>query len=445
MSVRTVARPSARLDPRTAAHGVLEDVEAGAYAERAAEVRLAALDPRDRALAREIAYGCLRLRARLDTELTALVDRPLHGLQPSILQWLRIGLYQIRELRVPDHAAVFETVERTRAAVGRGGAGLVNAVLRAAARADRTDFFPSQERDPVGYLATYGSHPEWLLRRWLAAWPQERVERLVELDNRPPGVVVRLIARGGCAEIAAAAGSGFRLEPTPGFPRSCRLLEGRPADLLDRVPAIVQDPAASAVVDYCGSDLPGPVLDLCAAPGGKAIGLAAGAREPVLAADISPDRLRRVAEAAARLGLDVQCVAMDARRPAVALAGTILLDAPCSGTGVLRRRPDARWRLSAGRLRDLVRLQRELLEAAAPLVRPGGLLVYATCSLEPEENEDQVARFLESQPAFEREPPRDRSLLPPGSVTHVGDLSIHPATFGTDGSFAARLRHREAA
>lgn len=440
-------------DPRAAAFRILEDVEAGAYADRAAEARLGALAPRDRALAMELAYGCIRLRARLDAELVRLSDRPLPSLDRPILIWLRLGLYQIRETRIPDHAALFESVEGARRAAGRRSAGFVNAVLRAALRGEAgPDLFPPLDEDPVGHLATRGSHPAWLVRRWLDRWPVEDVARLVELDNRPPPVTVRLLAGWPRAEAAeAVARAGIRLEPIPDWPNVCVLAQGEPTELLKRFPAVIQDPAASAVVEYAGSDLEGPVVDLAAAPGTKALGVAwqaPGAR-PYLAADISPKRLAKVLSAAAgpaggAPGPRLLFATMDGRRPAVANVRTALLDVPCAGTGVLRRRPDARWRLGPERLRTLVRLQRELLDGAAGVVAPGGRLVYSTCSLEPEENEDQVEAFLQRRDDFVRDPAPGLSL-PADVLTSAGDLFVRPWIRGTDGAYAARLRRRSAA
>lgn len=441
-------------DPRAAAFGILEEVEAGAYADRAAEAHLEGLSPRDRRLAMELAYGCIRLRARLDAELGRLCDRPLHRLDRPVLLWLRLGLYQIREMRVPDHAAVHESVEGARRAAGRRAGGFVNAVLRAALRGEAgADVFPEPEEDPVGHLATRGSHPEWLVRRWLGRWPLEQVVRLVDLDNRPPPVTVRLLGAASCVEAAAElAEAGLRLEPLPEWPRACVLADGEPADLLERVPAVLQDPAASAVVEYAGRELEGPVLDVAAAPGTKALGVAWQARgaRPYLAADISRERLARAREAAAgpagvRLGPGLLFAVVDGRRPAVASVRTVLLDVPCTGTGALRRRPDARWRLGPGRLDALVCLQRELLEAAAEVVAPGGRLVYSTCSLEPEENEDQVEGFLQRHDDFVREPPAAAPGLPDGVLTPVGDLMVLPWLRETDGAYAARLRRREGA
>lgn len=444
-------------DPRAAAFRVLADVEEGAYADRAATERLRPLSSRDRALAMELAYGCIRLRARLDAELAHLSDRPLDRLDRPVLLWLRLGLYQIRETRIPDHAAVHESVAGARRAAGRRAAGFVNAILRAALRGEAGPaVFPDPERDPVGDLTIRGSHPEWLVRRWLERWSPPEVRRLVELDNRPPLVTVRLLDDPSCEAAARRLGAGWRLEPLPEWPRACVLAEGEPATLLERVAAVVQDPAASAVVEYAGRDLEGPVLDVAAAPGTKALGVAwqAPAARPYVAADRSEVRLRDLREAARGpagrgpggkgSGTEILLAVMDGRQPAIASARTVLLDVPCTGTGVLRRRPDARWRLGPGRLESLVALQRELLEAAAGLVAPGGRIVYSTCSLEPEENEDQVETFLQRHGDFEREP-LPAGDLPPDVVAPTGDLRVLPWTRGTDGAYAARLRRRAAA
>ena len=438
----TPAPATAGIDPRLAAFHILCDVDRGEFADRAAARRLAGLAPADRRLAVEMAYGSIRLRDRLDTELADLLDQPIRRLNSRVLQWLRLGLYQLREMRVPDHAAVDQVVRGVKETAPARFSGLANAVLRRATREPRREaLFGDPDVEPIRYLTAWGSHPEWLVRRWLERWPLASVRHLVENDNRAPPVTLRLF--GGATE------SGLELEPTPGvrlvgepgWRGVFRLLEGEPEEALRLLPAVVQDPAAAAVVDYVGTAIDGPVVDLCSAPGGKAMGLANAARagQLLVAADVSRRRLARVREAADRLGVRVSLVAMDGRAPAVGNAATVLLDAPCTGTGVLRRRPDARWRVDPQRLRSLVELQRELLDAAAVIVRPGGLFVYSTCSLEAEENEEQVDRFLERHRDFEREPP-DPLWVREGSTDENGDLRVLPWVWDSDGAFASRLR-----
>ncbi len=427
-------RTAPGLNPRAAAHRILAEVRAGALSDRAASRILPAVDPADRGLALEIAFGCLRLRARLDAWVRAFADRPTRRIDADVLDWLRIGVYQLTELRTPDHAAVGETVRAARGGLGRGKAGYVNAVLRALARGRDADPFPAPEADPVAYLCSWGSHPEWLVRRWLERWPLSDVRRLVEQQNRPPDVVVRMLT--GDDPAPPEVPEGVELTPVAGWPRSFTLAKGSPEAALSGLRAVIQDPAASAVVDYVGGRPAEPVLDACAAPGTKALGLAAAHGVRVVALDISRRRLARLAAPARRLDLPVSAAVADARRLPVAEAGTVLADVPCTGTGVLRRRADARWRLEPRGLDDLVALQREIVDGCAEAVRPGGLLVYSTCSLEYEENEAQVDAFLDRRPDYRREPPE----LPEACVTSRGDLFVRPWLTGTDGAYAARLR-----
>jgi 16S rRNA (cytosine967-C5)-methyltransferase len=428
---------------RRAAVEVLSDVRRGSYADRAAASRFRGLSGRDRALGQELAYGTIRLRNRLDAELERLVDRPLKSLDPTLLDWLRLGLYQLRETRIPPHAAVHATVEGARSDLGRGPSGLANAVLRRAGRGTpEAAVFPDRMTRPEEWLATYGSHPTWLIRRWMARWPLADVRRLVENDNRPPPVTLRLLGSEDTVIETAGEDSSMALEPLADWPGMVRLVAGDPALVLARRKAVVQDPAASAVVEFVGSQVEGPVIDACAAPGGKAAALAQlapGAR-PFVAADIGIARTRIAATTLRRTGSDARPVVMDARRPAIRSARTVLLDAPCSGTGVLRRRPDARWRISERRLDSLRILQADLLDACAELLEPGGLLVYATCSLEPEENQAQVEAFLGRRPEFEREPPAGLKGRVEECLTECGDLEVLPFRTGSDGAYASRLR-----
>lgn len=441
---RTGRPPEGRgVETRQAAYRILADVRAGAYADRASDQRLARLDDRDRALGLELAFGAIRLRARLDAELARLVDRPLSALDPALLDWLRLGLYQLRQTRIPEHAAVHETVEGARTDLGRGAAGLVNAVLRRAAREGvPEDAFPPRDQQPAEWLSVWGSHPEWLVRRWLRRWPLAEVERLVENDNQPPSVTLRLLGAADPDRSLTDVEERVKLGRIEGHPRMVRLVSGEPARALANWRAVVQDPAASAVVDFVEAGVEGPVLDACAAPGGKAAALADLVPEarPFVAADASLARIRKAVSTLDRTESSARAIVMDARRPAIRSARTVLLDVPCSGTGVLRRRPDARWRLSERRLASLMDLQAEMLDACADVVEPGGLLVYSTCSLEPEENDGQVEAFLARRPEFDREPPGSPAGLVADCMTDRGDLEILPFRSGTDGAFASRLR-----
>ncbi len=354
-----------------------------------------------------------------------------------------MGAYQLLEMRsVPAYAAVSESVKAVRAGRSRAAAGLVNAVLRKlAASPPGTLAFPDAEEDLEGFLATWGSHPRWLVRRWLRGFGPDATRRIVEANNEEPVTCLRPVGGTAGAGAHRLGEAGIEALAEPGG--WIRLAPGTdPAAALRAVPGVVQDPAASRVVDYAAPEPDTVVADLCAAPGGKAIALGAVARA-VVAADASVARLGRVVDGVARLRrggapAKVWPVAADARRPAVRGAATVLLDVPCGATGVLRRRPDVRWRLSEDRLRALAEMQRSMLDSAAAAVPSGGLLVYATCSLEPEENGCQVEDFLSRHPEFRMEP----GPAPAHLLDARGRLAVFPAAGkgGHDGAFAARMR-----
>lgn len=431
---------------RVLAASILEDVESGRRLDVAWEASGAAASP-ERSWIRNLVYGTVRLRGRIDHLLGRFAVRPLADLDPPVRTALRMGAYQLLEMGgVPAYAAVSESVRQVRNSGSRAAAGMVNAVLRRVARAPSgRSAFPDPETDLEGHLATWGSHPEWLVRRWVRAYGPDGTRALVEANNREPDIYLRPIgtrARDAAAVLAeaglctAAGGVGRRGE------RWIRLRPGaNPAEALRLVPGVIQDPAASLVVEYA-SPAPGSlVADLCAAPGGKAMALSETAGG-VLAADLSAPRLARVVGGWSRLAAHAGArgslwpVVADARRPPVRKADTVLLDVPCSGTGTLRRHPDGRWRLSARTVRTLARVQSALLDGASSAVPPGGLLVYATCTLEPEENRCQVESFLARHPGFRVEP----GIRADRWVDRRGCLVVPPHESGFDGAFAARLR-----
>jgi 16S rRNA (cytosine967-C5)-methyltransferase len=417
-------------------------VRGGALADRAFESAAAFLEESDRRLAQELSYGVLRLRGRLDYVIDAVVAGGAERLEPEVLDILRLGAYQLLELdRVPPYAAVSEAVEAAKRASGKGAAGLANAVLRRLSEGSWDSFgFPRAEVDPLGYLTVWGSHPRWLVERWLGRWSFEDVERLVSYNNRRPGVFLSVIGPRESALETLRAG-GVEADPVPGAATSVRIEPRALMAALDRVQAVVQDPGAAAVVEYMALDPGSKVVDLCAAPGGKAA-LLSGRGHDVWAFDVSAARLARLLENRTRLGLSRLHVARaDARRPPLAQAGVVLLDVPCSGTGTLGRHPDGRWRIQADGLAALVALQRCLLDGAAEVVGPGGLLVYATCSLESEENEEQVKAFLARHTEFELERVRG-SRVGEELLDSDGTLRVLPQRHDMDGAYAARLRRR---
>ncbi|HET9948608.1 MAG TPA: transcription antitermination factor NusB [Longimicrobiales bacterium] len=434
-------RPAASEGRRAALRARLE-TERGRRLDLAFEEAAAGLDARERAFARELAYGVTRLRGRLDHLIGLRVRRGLGALDPELREALRLGAYQLLYMGgVPAYAAVSQAVEQARAGAGPGAAKLANAVLRRVGEAgDAPELFPRFETDPAGFLASWGSHPAWLVERWLARWPAAEVRALVEANNGRPALHLVPLDVDLAEAAEALRASGIASEPVGEGTRCLRVDEGTPpAAALAALPhAVVQDPAANLVVAYADVPEGTKVADVCAAPGGKALALA-DRSVYTLAADRSESRLRIMRENVRRTERRVGLVVADGRRPPLAAADVVLLDVPCTATGTLRRRPDARWRVGPDALRELTALQRELLEASAELVPPGGLLVYSTCSLEREENEDQADAFLTRHPDFELAP---TGAVPARHLDAAGRLVVTPQATGFDGSFAARFRRR---
>lgn len=399
------------------------------------------LDPRDRAFVHELCYGIARHRGRLDHLLEAKVHRGLSALQNRVLDVLRLGAHQLLYMDgVPPYAAISESVELAKEGGGKGAGGLVNAVLRAVARdGGGREHFPSPQDDPVGYLSTWGSHPRWLVERWLGRWPYGDVEALVNADNQRASVCVVPLDAEPDAAREILAGAGIEAHPVGVGTRCLELAPGTsPAEALAALPAVVQDPAANLVVAYADVPVGTKVADLCAAPGGKALALSRGAVYTV-AADRSERRMGLVRDNVTRVGGSVGLVVADARKPPLSGVGAVLLDVPCSGTGTLKRHPDGRWRVTQAQVEGLASLQEELLDAARECLEPGGLLVYSTCTLEPEENEEQVQAFLNRHDDFEMAPTR---AVPSRFLTSDGFLRVLPQDSGFDGAFAARMRRR---
>ncbi len=396
---------------------------------------LAPLPERDRRLAHEIAAGVLRQSAALDAHLAPLLPRGLSSVHPILLDILRIGAYQVRHLdRVPSHAAVGTAVSLAREERGRSAAGFVNAVLRRVAAADPVSAESTEADLP---LADLWSHPRWLVSRWVARFGLAATERLLAWNNTPPALVVQparsdlgdlrhLLEEGGVGVFPAPWEAGLvvdvtRADTLPGYHQGAWY---------------VQDPAQALVLRYASFPVGVLVYDACAAPGGKSLGLRHRGH-PVLSADRGRPRLTRLRENLARAGSGRGwVVAADAAAPPINAVQAWLLDAPCLGTGTFARHPDARLRVTPEALGRLAQTQRHLLDAAATRIAPGGVLCYATCSLEPEEDEDQVNAFLRRHPEFHRAPPPG---FPPELLSPLGDLTLYPQEHGTDGAFATRL------
>lgn len=426
---------------REAALRVIRAVGRGRRLDLALPEGLSELPRRDRAWVHELVYGTVRLRGRLDH----LLDHHLHagvgGIESALLDVLRLGAYQLLHMgSVPAYAAVSQAVEQARAVSrGRRAGALANAVLRAVGRAgEDPELFPSPDTDPAGYLSSWGSHPRWLVERWLDRWPEDDVRALVEADNAVPASSLVPLDGDAAGAVEALRAAGIEARAVAEGTGAVELGRGvDPAAALAAVPrAVIQDPGASLVVPYAGPEPGSVAVDLCAAPGGKALALA-GRAAYVLAADRSPVRLSLVRENAERAGVRMGLAVARAEDPPVHRASLVLIDVPCTGTGTLRRHPDARWRLRPDDVARMAEVQRRLLDGAAGAVAPGGLLVYATCSLEAEENEAQVTAFLRRNPEFRR---AAAGAVDARYLDADGQLVVRPWRTGFDGAFAVRLR-----
>ncbi len=441
---------SALTESRVVAANVLADLRAGEKLDLAFDRRVdeAGLDARDRRWTQELVYGMLRRRALLDAMLASRVRGGLARLAADLTDLLRLGANQLLHMRsVPPYAAIAQTVELAKRRHGLGASKLVNAVLRRVDR-ERDTLDPARESvvtDPIDRLALEYSHPRWLVARWVARWGAAETAQLLATNNTEAPVILRPFGIVREQLEAMLDATDIATDDVPLVPDSLSLAGGSGgAAQLTELGAyrqglfFVQDPAATLVARYASVPSGARVVDLCAAPGGKALELSRDA-SLVLAADRSIPRLARLRENVRRLDArNIVLVQADAKHPPMRNADAVLLDAPCSGTGAFRRHPDARWRLCADDIASLSMMQREFLAAAARVVRPGGLLVYATCTLEPEENDSQVEAFLAEHPDFRLEPPRDGVV--PDAVMDAGRLRVLPQRHGVDGAFAARLR-----
>jgi 16S rRNA (cytosine967-C5)-methyltransferase len=448
-------RHAAPTQARLLAARVLERVErARAYADLTLQAALARapLGPRDRAFTTELVYGTLRWRGRLDHLLGRVLDREPAKLEPGVRTLLRLGAYQILFCDgVPDSAAVDQTVRSARALGAERASGLVNAVLRRLAQQRDALVLPALADDPRAHLEHALGIPGWIAERWLAALGPDEAAALAAASNAVPPVTAR-------ANLARLSREELLARLLPRFPeaRPCAFAPagivlghgGAPAADPDFVDGLftVQDEASQLVVELLAPAAGERVLDACAAPGTKTTAIAErlGPRGVVVAVDRSARRLALVGRAARRLGQgNVTSLARDATQPLLDLPGApfdrVLVDAPCSGLGALRRNPDARWRVAPEDPARLAETQAALLAAAHAVLRPGGTLVYSTCTLTPEENDAVVASFLSRTPGFRR---ADVARLPEALrplLDSEGTLRTWPHRHAMDGFFAVRL------
>ncbi|HBB86932.1 MAG TPA: 16S rRNA (cytosine(967)-C(5))-methyltransferase RsmB [Blastocatellia bacterium] len=444
-----LATALARTNPvspaRLAAFEILLRVEDGAYASILLAQQEPDLEPRDRALCHELVMGVLRWQLWLDRLAEHFTKRPTSDLDPAIRLVLRLGLYQLRFLsRVPASAIVNESVNLVHRARLRSAGALVNAVLRRAARELNID--PAQDiSDPLERLAVATSHPVWLIERWTKVFGIEETEAFARANNQPAPIAFRVVTQRSSEDVVIAQlrASGAKLEPSKVAKHAWRITDHGPlfAELVAGGKIYVQDEASQMVAQVLDVQAGERVLDLCAAPGSKTTQIAGALKDTgiVIASDLHAHRLRTVRDTTKLHSLlNVHCLTLNGLEPLPFRENSfdrVLVDAPCSGTGTFRHNPEIRWRISADDIDDLASRQKRLLLNVAPMVKPGGRLVYSTCSVEPEENESVVQTFLENNINF--------SLLAlPSRDTQrsAGTLRTWPQHHDTDGFFVASLQ-----
>lgn len=448
----------APLDARAATLHILEQLDSRpATLDSILETEAAMIDAlarRDRALFNQLVYGVLRWRLRLDAVISAHASRPLKKIAPTVRNLLRLGLFQIRFLdRIPASAAVNTTVALAKIHRASKAAGFVNAVLRSALRDPDRDGIPDAAADPVGHLSVSQSMPRWLIARWIDRLGPDETASLCESVNTIPPTVLRCNAlKNSLPELMEVlAADAERVVPLAEVPGALQLI--RPRRAIHRMQAFadgrfsVQDGAAQ-LISLLLDPRPGEtVLDACAGLGGKTTHLAQRMenRGRVVALDHVAAKLARLEKEARRMGLAIiETRRTDLNRPIdpadLPRFDRILLDAPCSGLGVLRRNPDAKWSSLKKDIAGFTRRQARFLERLAPLVKKQGTLVFAVCSMEPEENESVVKQFLKKHPNFAisaHQTIAEKSVLP--FMGADGFFRTAPHTHHMDGFFAARL------
>lgn len=446
---------------RQAAYDVLRAVNGGLtdLPNALARARNRLQDERDRALAGEIATGALRWQGALDHVIAAFAKRPLSRLDPEVLEILRLTMFQVLHLdRVPASAAVNDAVDLTSKAGKHSAAPLVNALLRRVSRERQHLPLPHRPSDrhdtesALDYLSTTLSHPRWLAARWLDRHGFEAAEAWATFNNTPAPLTLRANRLKTTPSEAAAGLREHGVETRPGefAPDALVVTSGNP--LLTRLASgglfLVQDEASQLVAVVAGARPGERVLDACASPGGKTTAMAADMEDRgiIVAMDVRQRRIGLLARTVAACGAScARLVRADAAAPLPfrTTFDRVLLDAPCSGLGTIRRDPDVKWRRAEGDLQSLAEQQLAMLECASAVVRASGRLIYSTCSSEPEENEHVVARFLERHPYFEAAAPAG---LPPAIqplIDSAGHLRTLPFRDRLEAFFAAILVKRK--
>lgn len=440
--------PSAR---RLAYQALYDILEKGAYGNLTMQQVLKTYDlsEAETHLFTELVYGVLRRYNYLLWVVSRLSSRPVKKLHSSVRILLCLGLYQLLYLtRIPESAAVNESVKIAKKVTHPGNAGFVNAILRSYLRKKEDIHLFPREENPLLHDSLTWNEPEWLVARWEKEWGEEKAGKVLEALNHVPSLTVRMntLKTDRHAFLSLLEKEGIEAEPVSWKKEAFRITGGTHHiwKLLDKGYGYAQSLSSMIPPDVLAPKAGEKVLDMCAAPGSKTTQLAElmENRGSIDAWDLYPHKINLIKSNAKKLGITIiHAGARDSSKPFPALAGTydrVLLDAPCSGLGVLAHKPEIRWRRGEEALSEFPPLQEKLLDAAASYVKPGGTLVYSTCTLNREENEERVSAFLKTHPDFQ---PVDFEIKGLGKSEN-GMITIWPDETGSDGFFIAKLAKR---
>jgi 16S rRNA (cytosine967-C5)-methyltransferase len=435
--------------PRGTAVKVLNRVErTDSYLDKLLDAELKSRDVADidKSLFAEIVHGVVRWQGRLDWILNGFTHGNFSKSEVNVRNALRVALYQILFLtHVPQYAAVHEAVEFIKRIRGEKFAGFVNAVLRNIIRTLDGIHYPNPDEDLTQYLAVYYSHPLWMIKRWLQRFGREETEKFLMANNEVPGLTLRInklkITPSEFLTLLEKNNIPFQGSSFIDYFIKVKSLSGiAQMNIFQSGLFTIQDESAALPVLLLDPQSGDRVIDMCAAPGGKTTFIAELMKNSgkIIAIDKYESKLNLIRTSCERLGIgNVETLVADSSDVVIPPADKIIVDVPCSGLGTLRKKPDIKWKREPEDIQHLVRRQTTLLENAAGLVKPGGVLVYSTCTVEPEENSGVIQTFLEKHPEFKIDDAQ--KFVNSSVVTSEGFIETFPHRHHVDGSFAARL------
>lgn len=410
------------------------------------------LPTKDIGLLTELTYGTLQRKMSLDFMLKPFLKKA-SKMEPWVHNLLRLTLYQMMYLdKIPDRAAIYEAVEIAKKRGHKGISSMVNGVLRSVQRQGPPS--PSAISDPVERIAIETSHPQWLIKRWFDQYGFEKTKAMAEVNLTAPLQTARVnttkVTREECAKLLED--EGYQIELSPIIPEAIRALKGNLAysKVFKEGFLTIQDESSMLVAYALGAQRDNLVLDACAAPGGKSTHIAEKMNNSgqVVSLDLHEHKVKLINDNARRLALkNIKTKTMDSREASEQFPpesfDRVLLDAPCSGFGVMRRKPDIKYTKKEQDIYQLSNIQQSLLESVSTLVKSGGVLVYSTCTVDHEENQNTVREFLKSHPQFEGDPSlKDRMPEAVRPFINGFDLQVFPQDFGSDGFYIACLRKK---